>query len=195
LIAVVLNGGKSVRFGTDKCSYILESKPMVEHTIDTLKDLFDEIVLVGKPYRDFYFIKDELCVGPVGGVLTALKRLQRDIFVVGCDMPYIQPAVVNFMREIFERSKADVVLASLADGLHPLHAFYSTSMIEHLTWSIEYANASFRASFERANVIYLTEESFSHIPNWQKSFINLNTQHDLEVLKVNDDDGPHLEDR
>jgi len=180
--AIILNGGSSSRFGEDKSRYPIGSKPMIEHIYEKLKSVFDDVVLVGRPYKNFPHIVDVYKAGPVGGVLTALEVLEDDLFVVGCDMPFLMPTVVLRMLNFFK--DVDAVVAKLDDGIHPLHAFYSESMKIYFSYSIEYGNASFRDAFEQCNVLYLTKEAFQDIHDWQKSFVNINTKSDLKVYEV-----------
>lgn len=157
---------------------------MIENVVERLRLVFDRIVLVGRAYRDFECIEDKLCLGPVGGVMIALQHLKNDVFVVGCDMPLLQPHVISSMWEVFQSSDPDAVVARLCDGIHPLHAFYSVRMMDHFLWSIEQADGSFRSALERAKVVWLSEQHFSHLPNWYESFFNVNVPDDLDRIEV-----------
>jgi molybdopterin-guanine dinucleotide biosynthesis protein A len=46
---IILNGGASRRFGSDKSALILDGRPLLQRTVDVLAGLFDEIPLVGRP--------------------------------------------------------------------------------------------------------------------------------------------------
>ncbi|HOJ88375.1 MAG TPA: molybdenum cofactor guanylyltransferase [Pseudothermotoga sp.] len=185
MIGVILNGGNSERFGEDKSTYLLRTKTMIEHVYQRLTSVFDRVVLVGKPYKNMQYVEDQYKTGPVGGVLTALNVLKDNIFVVGCDMPFVQPAVIRKMWSHFEKSNVDAVVPKLLDGIHPLHAFYNVSIKENLIWSMKYADSSFHSAFDRAEIDYLTEDFFKTIPDWEWSFFNINTKSDLRFLEVN----------
>lgn len=184
MIGVILNGGKSKRFGEDKSKYLLQAKPMIEHVFERLSRVFDQVILVGKPYKEMKFIEDHYTAGPLGGVLTALEILDDHVFVVGCDMPLIMPEVLRSMCQLFEKQDIDALVPKLADGLHPLHAIYNKRIQENLRWSMRIADNSFRAAFNRSRVLYLEEDFFEKISNWRQSFINVNTKSDLISLEV-----------
>lgn len=184
MIGVILNGGKSKRFGEDKSKYLLQKRPMIEHVFERLSKVFGQIVVVGRPYKSLKFIEDHYKAGPTGGVLTALETLDDHIFVVGCDMPLIIPEILRLMRQFFEEQDVDALVPKLADGLHPLHAIYNKRIQENLRWSINFADKSFRAAFSHSNVLYLQEDFFEKIPNWRQSFANINTKLDLISLEV-----------
>ena len=46
ILSVVLAGGKSTRFGIDKCNAKLGDKTLLEHTISKIKDHFNEILVI-----------------------------------------------------------------------------------------------------------------------------------------------------
>lgn len=182
--AVILNGGSSKRFGEDKSEYLIGTKPMIEHVYERLSKVFNKVVLVGKPYKGLQYVRDRYSAGPLGGVLTAIEIFEDDLFVVGCDMPFILPDVVESMICLFEAEKTDAVVPRLSDGIHPLHAIYSRTIKENLVWSMVCADSSFRVAFDHSKVLYITEDFFREIPNWKWSFVNINTKSDLKFLEV-----------
>ena len=44
--AIILAGGKSSRMGVDKGLMLLNEKPMVQHVIDAVKLIADELIIV-----------------------------------------------------------------------------------------------------------------------------------------------------
>ncbi len=183
MIAVVLNGGRSTRFGEDKSEFPINNSTMVEIVVSKVQMVFNRVVLVGKPHPKIPYILDKYFVGPIGGLLTALETFEEDVFLVGCDMPCIMPEVVKRMVKLFD-DKIDALVPKLSDGFHPLHAVYSRRMIRHIRHALLAGNNSFREVFLLVNVKYLTDADFSDIPNWEKSFININTKADLRLLEV-----------
>lgn len=71
--AIILAGGKSSRMGVDKGLMLLNEKPMVQHVIDAVKLVADEIIIVAnnKEYKQFGYtvISDEIeNAGPLAGI-------------------------------------------------------------------------------------------------------------------------------
>jgi molybdopterin-guanine dinucleotide biosynthesis protein A len=67
--------------------------------------------------------------GPVGGLATALAQVKsQHIFVMGCDMPFVEPELVGAMaRYAADHPEADVVAVRAARGVEPLHTVYARS--------------------------------------------------------------------
>ena len=46
IIGVILAGGKSRRFGVDKCNTKLGNKTLIEHTISKIEKKFSEVLII-----------------------------------------------------------------------------------------------------------------------------------------------------
>src|ERR687888_468797 len=93
--AAILAGGRATRFGgRDKSALTIGGRTILERQIEALSAVADEVLVV----------PDDIVpgCGPLGGLHTALTRARgRAVFVVGCDMPYVEAA---FVRHLFELS-------------------------------------------------------------------------------------------
>lgn len=131
LVGVVLAGGASRRFGSDKLAATLAGRPLVLHAVDALRRVpVDEVVVVGPPepampawltevtasgarlVRD-----DEPFGGPLVGIASALRVLDAaDLaLVVGGDMPWLEPAVLAALARAARSSDA-VVACLVTEG-------------------------------------------------------------------------------
>jgi Molybdopterin-guanine dinucleotide biosynthesis protein A len=74
---VILVGGKSRRFGTDKFFLVLNGNLVFERTYRILKSVFGvEPVFIGRqaPISNYEFREDLIpSLGPIGGLYTALN--------------------------------------------------------------------------------------------------------------------------
>ena len=58
ITGIILAGGKSSRMGSDKGFVIYNDKPFIQHIIDTLQPLVDEIIIVSNnPDYDVFKLK------------------------------------------------------------------------------------------------------------------------------------------
>ena len=80
ILAVVLAGGKSKRFGRDKSQVKLGNKRLIDYILNEIKDLYNDILIVTNEPIKFLDsnkisiisdIKKDL--GPLGGVFSAMK--------------------------------------------------------------------------------------------------------------------------
>ena len=80
ILAVVLAGGKSKRFGRDKSQVKLGDKILIDYILTEIIDLYKDILIVANEpisflnSRKICLIKDvKKGLGPLGGVFTAMK--------------------------------------------------------------------------------------------------------------------------
>jgi molybdopterin-guanine dinucleotide biosynthesis protein A len=67
--------------------------------------------------------------GPLAGFLSGLERASYSYsIVIGCDMPFVDPAVAKFMFEIASSAGYDAAIPKWGNGmLEPLHAVYQNA--------------------------------------------------------------------
>lgn len=127
---IVLAGGKSSRMGQPKAWLPFHGQPMLARVLERLAPLFEERVVVRAPGQDLpeveaRFVEDEEPgLGPVAGLAAGLGAVTRPLaFVISCDAPFIDPAVVAHLVSRCQPPYAAVV--PLWEGrLQPLHAVY-----------------------------------------------------------------------
>ena len=101
LLGAVLAGGRSSRFGTDKAEALWQGKPLVQHALDALRPLVDDVVLCGRAYGGALAIPDrpEAGMGPLAGLNAALHHAAAQGFAavlcVGCDTPLLPAALLE----------------------------------------------------------------------------------------------------
>lgn len=183
---VVLAGGKGHRIGGEKAFVQLAGKTLIQRVIDLLSEVFSEVVVVvvdnidrfrGLPCR---CLTDRLPgLGPIGGIETALRYTSREaVFVVACDMPFINPDVIRLM---IDRSEGvDLVIPSLSDGLHPLHTFYARGCLPAIDAQIKAGDLGPHSLPQRVRSTLFQEESFLERDPLFRSVMNINTPADLE---------------
>jgi len=113
IAAVVLAGGRSSRFGREKLIEPIDGRPMLEHVVQSVRQVATDIVIVVAPDRplpvhlapDARTVADQQAyAGPLAGLVTGLRALDASIdrvLVVGGDMPTLVPAVLfRLLREL-----------------------------------------------------------------------------------------------
>ena len=115
--------------GMDKGLIDLFGKPMIQHVIDHIKPICDQVLISAndKVYEDFGYpvYNDEINeIGPAGGIISCLKySINEKNIIISCDLPY---ASTKFMQKLLELS-GDYEITLPMSGLHyqPLCAVYS----------------------------------------------------------------------
>lgn len=113
--AIILAGGKSTRMNEDKGLKKLCGEPLVNHVINRVSNHVDEILVVvgSEIQRDIYsgivgdrakLVIDRYDEGsPLVGALTGFSEAIGDYaLVVGCDMPFISPNVIQYLFNTVE---------------------------------------------------------------------------------------------
>jgi|GEM_PF-54048 len=95
ILGSVMAGGMARRFGSDKALASLHGRTLIDTTADALSRQVDEIVICGRTHGNRSCLEDQPSpgLGPLGGLLAALRRAQacgfQAVVTVGCDMPIL----------------------------------------------------------------------------------------------------------
>ena len=140
----LLAGGASRRMGRPKAALMLDGETMLSRQIRLLSAVSGRVFIVGKKESrvrsqesggrqeqngesGITILADELPGrGPLAGIATALERTRTDFnLVLGCDLPWINPAFLHFLCRRAFAGRADVTLpVSLVCRDQPLCAVY-----------------------------------------------------------------------
>ena len=180
--------------GMDKRFLSVHGKPLLDRVLSVLRDVFPEVLLVlaeeDIPGQDEKIrIVTDLIPGcaAVGGLYTGLScsRYPR-AFVVACDMPFINPAVIELFSQKIDA--ADMVLAELVNGLQPLHGLYSKTCLPFLKEMIDGRDLCLQdiAGKQGLTVHRIHESEIKRLDPQLISFLNLNSPADVELAnKIN----------
>jgi molybdenum cofactor guanylyltransferase len=106
LTGVLLVGGASTRFGSDKALAIVDGETLAERAWRLLGDACDERIAVGKQEQELPFpvLRDESDVrAPLVGIVTGLRAARHDVAVViPVDMPRLTPAALRTLADACE---------------------------------------------------------------------------------------------
>ncbi len=184
---VVLAGGKSARMGLDKASLLIDGRQMIMYVVDALREAFSNIMIVAKDANDFHApgvktVGD--CIrghGPLVGIYSALSVCQTPYcFVIACDMPCADPALMKWM--VSACKGYDVFVPKVNSYLEPLFALYSKQCITPIKNCLAKGDYSVRSIFSQVNVGFAHESKIRAIDPKLRSFVNINTKDDFELL-------------
>ncbi|MFH0867901.1 MAG: molybdenum cofactor guanylyltransferase [Candidatus Woesearchaeota archaeon] len=185
---ILLAGGKNTRINTDKAFLELNGKTIIENTINSLKNIFEEIIIVANNVEDYKFlgykvipdlVKDK---GPLGGIYTGLKASKDDCnFILGCDMPFVNADLVKYMLGFDE---FDTVIPKINDNVEPLHALYSKNILPIIENQIKNNKLKIREMIEKIEKIkYIEREEIEKFDKKNICFFNINNEDDLEKAR------------
>jgi molybdopterin-guanine dinucleotide biosynthesis protein A len=183
---VILAGGGSKRFnGIIKSKIVLNGRTIISRIIETLNDIFDEIVIVTnspdefKKYNTCKILRDEfLDKGPLGGIHSAMKESGKEaLFVVGGDMPFLEKELIVKEVDYYNRNKCDILIPQTGQYIEPLHGIYRNNLLNRLEEYLDGENdCAFRLFFRKENVFYMQVEGSE---NSMRAFTNINSPADI----------------
>lgn len=164
-----------------------DTPTLLERVAGRVGEVVAEVMLVGR--ADWSIppsLADLRCVldggdGAADGVIAALGAARSDTcLVVGCDMPFLDVALLREMIALSQREGKGGV-ARDATGLHPLHAVWRRQdlpRIERLVATGERSLATIARSIEMVPIDLADRD-----PAARWSVFNVNTPADLEVAR------------
>ncbi len=131
LTLAIQAGGKSSRMGQDKALMPFRGMPLVQHVLEHLAPIADEIIVTTNQPENYRFLDVPLFAdirperGALGGLYTALVSASHaQVAVVACDMPFASTQFFEAASKLLGTHDADVVIPQTEHGYEPLHALY-----------------------------------------------------------------------
>ncbi|MBI1822167.1 MAG: molybdenum cofactor guanylyltransferase [Nitrospirae bacterium] len=181
--AIVLAGGESLRMGRDKAFIEFKGKSLIQRTLDTLKPLFKERFIIAKtrePYLSFeipVFTDRYPNGGPLGGIYTGLFYSKGPVFAAACDMPFLNPKVIQFLTE--KLKGFDAVVLKTPDGLHPLHGVYSKGVLSRMETRLQTGEVKMMDFLGRIRTLEIGADEIKPLDPNLLSLVNVNTPEEL----------------
>ena len=199
ILAVILAGGKSKRFGEDKNLAKLGSISLIEHTIYKIREKFKKILIIAnndlkvEEFKDIEIIPDHIKgnLGPLVGVLTAMKWAKRSkenykwIATFPSDTPFFDTSIIEKYKKKIIKNDSPLYFVRSDDKRHNIFGLWSLDLLDILEKDLVKNN--FRKVEDWANkigvkTINIKFEKFD-------PFLNINTKDDLikaeKILKDN----------
>jgi len=183
----VMAGGQSRRFISDKTLELFDGKPLIQHPVDRLSKIVENMIVVSKDCVKYAFLEIPCIVDayevqcPMVGILTALKHFKTPIFTVAADVPFVDSGHVK--KLFMALGDADVCMPDIDNVQHPLYACYNTSIIEPFERAVSEEKYSLMKAVKDLNVVYLEASHLFNSENDKKCFININTREEYNLAK------------
>jgi len=185
ITGIILAGGKSSRMGTEKGLIIYKNKPFVEHIIEAMSPLVDNIIIISnnKAYESFGFKCYEDLIkntGPLAGIYTGLRYSKtNNNLIVSCDIPLIKTVVLQ--KLIDQKNDASEVIQLQSQGKNmPLIALYKKSCEVIFMEELHQNQKKVQKALKKCNVKTVIIDG-----SMEQVTANINTPEDLELLNFN----------
>ncbi len=177
---IVLAGGKSLRFGSDKALAVINGERLIEKPVKLLRGLGLETVVIANHTRDYSFlscrIENDLIPdrGPLGGLHTAVSLFPHaSLLVLPCDMPFLTQSALKQLIQAHKPGHA--TLFELSNKmLQPFPGIYPSSSLRHIVDLLREGNLSMRAFLKTIASITIVPP-----PDDTAMLSNVNSQKDM----------------
>ncbi|MCX5864519.1 MAG: molybdenum cofactor guanylyltransferase [Deltaproteobacteria bacterium] len=184
---VILAGGKSSRFGSNKALALHQGTALITGITRRLTGLFPETLLITNTPEDYTFLGWPMAAdqhrncGPLAGIHAALRTVsQPRAFICGCDMPLLNPDLIRFLCQL--PGDHEVVLPWLPEGPEPLYAVYSKTALPIIEEQLARNQCKIGLVYEKLRIRKVTAKEILQILPDFTTFQNINHQHDLARL-------------
>lgn len=180
--AVILSGGLNSRMaGQNKAFLEVGGHSILNRLLSRLKPIFEELLLVTrepqayahvpvKVVEDLYEDRSSLT-----GIHAGLVHARADFaFVVPCDTPFLQPAVIRLLLNALE-PELDVVVPLVEGHYEPLCAIYSKRCLPVIEAQLDGGDYKIFNFFNRVKIKTLTTDQIKSADPELLSFFNVNT--------------------
>ena len=192
ILAVVLAGGKSKRFGEDKNNVKLGDKTLLEHVLSKISKKFRETLIVSSHNQEIKKLKNVTiipdCVddfGPLAGVLSSMKWVKKNqkdykwVATFPSDTPFFETSIVEEYKKRININDSLLYFVKSNNKRHNIFGLWSIDLLE--TLEDDLINNNFRKVEEWANKIGVKTIDIK-IRKFDP-FFNINTKADFEEAK------------
>ena len=145
ILAVVLAGGKSKRFGRDKSQVKLGNKILIDYILTEIIDFYKDILIVtNEPIKFLDSNKISIAndikkgLGPLGGIFSAMKWVRDNkkdykwISTFPIDTPFFKKKhLIKFYKEI-NLDKSNLFFMKSKNKRHNIFGLWSLELYEKL---------------------------------------------------------------
>ena len=187
ILGVVLAGGKSQRFGEDKCQVKLGDKLLIDYILSEIVDEFKEVLLISNNKIKYnYSNKISLVedtkkgLGPLGGILTAMKWIKENnksykwISTFPSDTPFFKKQILNNFLEEIKNYEGKLFFINSNDTRHNIFGLWSIDLLERLEKDLDNGERKVEMWANKIGVKSINMKFENKDP-----FFNINTKEDL----------------
>src|SRR5438132_278648 len=181
---VILAGGLSRRMGRDKATLPAGDGTLIEHLARRLAPVVDETIIAGGSDRPAFggvrAVADHLPgLGPLAGMLAGFAvAKERLVWVVGCDLPDVEPALGEFLLAL--AGDYEAVVPRPDQEPEGVCALYVRELAPRIAALLEAGQRSIKSLLDGSSVRYVGSDELRAVDPELRSFRNINTAADYE---------------
>jgi molybdopterin-guanine dinucleotide biosynthesis protein A len=175
--------------GRDKAFLELDGRPLIAHVVERVACVCAEVLVVAsnvQPYAGLgaRLVEDRFRgVGVLGGLHAGLEAAAHELaLAVGCDMPFLNPALLRAFAGWAEGF--DVAVLRQGEQVEPLHGAYRRTCLPAIEAAIRANRRRIVSFFPQVRVRYVIPEEVAPFDPGLRSFRNVNTPEEWEAVQA-----------
>jgi molybdopterin-guanine dinucleotide biosynthesis protein A len=194
LTAVIVAGGKSTRFGSDKASAVVAGRTLLEWVVRGVAPACEAVVVVRARGQDLPAFETDLPVmvvedvyeakGPLAGLVAGFAAVSTPLaFAASCDVPLVRPALVSGLAAL--SGEHDIVIPHVDGFPQPLLAVYRAGVcLPAFRRAVEEDRLKITVAFAGLRVRAAREPELRGLDPGLESFRNVNRADDLGEIEA-----------
>lgn len=185
ITGIVLAGGLSTRMGRDKASLSWGNGTLLSTVLEKLQPVCSELIIVSNVPREAAGFMARVVpdkypqCGPLAGIHAGLLAAQNEyVFVVACDMPYLDTRAVSFIADA--ACGYDAAIPFIDGYYHPLHGVYKKSCLPVIEEMLIAGNYRVFDFYGEINLRKITKAEITVFDPELRTLYNINSPEDLE---------------
>lgn len=190
--AIVLAGGRSVRFGRDKAAEVVAGRSLLQHVVDAVGPIASEVIVVRATGTSPLPVQSEVPLrqvedvregGALAGLYSGLLAASQPVAVVlACDMPLLSRPLLAYLQGLLGED-VDVVMPLWEGKEEPLHAFYGRTCLPAIEKALDAGKRRIIEFLPDVSVRYVGDDELRRLDPEGRSFWNVNRPSDLDRLR------------
>jgi molybdenum cofactor guanylyltransferase len=182
---VILAGGRSSRMGRDKAALPAGARTLIEHLARRLAPVVDETIIAGGSAQltlpGVRLVDDRYPgLGPLSGMHAGFMVAQHpQVWVVGCDLPDVEPAIVTLLQEL--AGDYEAVVPRIGREPEGVCALYQRTLGSRIDALLNDGERSVKGLLAASKVRYVAADELRTVDPELRSFRNLNTPADYQA--------------
>ncbi|MFU8771319.1 MAG: molybdenum cofactor guanylyltransferase [Anaerolineales bacterium] len=202
LTIAIQAGGQSRRMQRDKGLVPLNGRPLIEHLLERVRPLGDEILITTNQPQDYAYLGLPMAAdetpgaGALAGLHTALKAANGErVLVLACDMPFVNVSLLKYLLEL--SVEVDIVVPRWQEILQTLHAVYRPSAcLPAIEQVLEQGLKRVISFYPQVKVREISQDDVARFDPQGLSFFNVNTPEELQeaeqMIKTQNPGAPEI---
>jgi molybdopterin-guanine dinucleotide biosynthesis protein A len=186
-LGVVLAGGRGSRLGGTKPGVELGGRSLISYPLAALATAGLDAIVVAKPatelpasvaaaWRAEIITEPPEPIHPLAGIVAALRHADRSLVVLGCDFPFVPPALLGALAD----AQDELVVPAPGGKRQPLVARWSPSLLSQLEAALV-REEPLRRTVAVLEPRLLGDAELAEYGDPARVFFNVNTEADLRA--------------